>query len=135
MNCVPHEPQLHSNHRGSNPWPISRILGSGPRVRRTAKKPARPPQNAKAARRLKGTNCPSWNWEKFRAEHCWIRARADKFAAARVEHDLFRKPVPTPDQVRGRPFRDHALTRERSTVSYTLDQFAAECHRILAADS
>lgn len=28
-----------------------------------------------------------------------------------------------------------SLTRERSTVSYTLDQFAAECHRILAADS
>src|ERR1044072_4280968 len=25
-----------------------------------------------------------------------------------VEHDLFRKPVPTPDQVRGRHFRDHA---------------------------
>jgi hypothetical protein len=25
------------------------------------------------------------------------------------EHDLFRKPVPTPDQVRGRLFRDHAL--------------------------
>jgi hypothetical protein len=23
--------------------------------------------------------------------------------------DLFRKPVPTPDQIRGRPFRDHAL--------------------------
>src|SRR5262249_40368185 len=28
-----------------------------------------------------------------------------------VEHDLFRKPVPTPDQVRGRLFRDHALDR------------------------
>src|SRR5262249_54735812 len=26
-----------------------------------------------------------------------------------VEHDLFRKPVSTPDQVRGRLFRDHAL--------------------------
>src|SRR5215471_3535956 len=26
-----------------------------------------------------------------------------------LEHDLFRKPVPTPDQVRGRLFRDHAL--------------------------
>ena len=26
-----------------------------------------------------------------------------------VEHDLFRKPVSTPDQVRGGPFRDHAL--------------------------
>src|SRR5262249_14033917 len=26
-----------------------------------------------------------------------------------VEHDLFRKPVPTPDQVPGRLFRDHAL--------------------------
>ena len=27
------------------------------------------------------------------------------------EHDLFRKPVPTPDHVRGRLFRDHALAR------------------------
>src|SRR5262249_1446776 len=26
-----------------------------------------------------------------------------------VEHDLFRRPPPTPDQVRGRLFRDHAL--------------------------
>jgi hypothetical protein len=26
-----------------------------------------------------------------------------------MEHDLFRKPVSTPDQVRGRLFRDHAL--------------------------
>src|SRR5262249_28275146 len=26
-----------------------------------------------------------------------------------VEHDLFRKPVPTPDQARGMLFRDHAL--------------------------
>jgi len=25
------------------------------------------------------------------------------------EHDLFRKPTATPDQVRGRHFRDHAL--------------------------
>src|SRR5262249_12362586 len=28
-----------------------------------------------------------------------------------VEHDLFRKPVPTPHQVRGRLFRDHAVMR------------------------
>src|SRR5262249_58929835 len=27
---------------------------------------------------------------------------------------FFRKPVPTPDQVRGRLFRDHALTRRGS---------------------
>jgi uncharacterized protein (DUF2236 family) len=26
---------------------------------------------------------------------------------------FFRKPVPTPDQVRGRLFRDHALNRSR----------------------
>src|SRR5437588_10133330 len=26
-----------------------------------------------------------------------------------MEHDLFRKPLHTPDQVRGRLFRDHAL--------------------------
>jgi heterotetrameric sarcosine oxidase alpha subunit/heterotetrameric sarcosine oxidase gamma subunit len=29
-----------------------------------------------------------------------------------LEHDLVRKPVPTPDQVRGRLFRDHALVAE-----------------------
>src|SRR5271168_3741578 len=28
-----------------------------------------------------------------------------------LEHDLFRKPVSTPDRVRGRLFRDHALSR------------------------
>src|ERR1700730_9177784 len=33
--------------------------------------------------------------------------RAIFFSA--LEHDLFRKPVSTPDQVRGRLFRDHAL--------------------------
>jgi hypothetical protein len=27
------------------------------------------------------------------------------------EHDLFQKPVPTPDQVGGRLFRDHALDK------------------------
>jgi hypothetical protein len=27
-----------------------------------------------------------------------------------LEHDLLRKPVSTPDQVRGRLFRDHART-------------------------
>jgi tripartite-type tricarboxylate transporter receptor subunit TctC len=35
------------------------------------------------------------------------------------EHDLFRKPLHTPDQVRGRLFRDHALgiaSKERSAV-------------------
>src|ERR1700726_3691438 len=30
-----------------------------------------------------------------------------------LEHDLFRKPVPTPHQVRGRLFRDHALMTGR----------------------
>jgi hypothetical protein len=29
-----------------------------------------------------------------------------------IEHDLVRKPVPTPDQVRGRLFRDHAPTNQ-----------------------
>jgi tetraacyldisaccharide 4'-kinase len=31
-----------------------------------------------------------------------------------LEHDLFRKPIPTPDQVRGKLFRDHALVRAPS---------------------
>src|ERR1700720_4099653 len=30
-----------------------------------------------------------------------------------LAHDLFRKPVPTPHQVRGRLFRDHALADTR----------------------
>jgi len=36
----------------------------------------------------------------------WEQPRRLCFRFAR---DLFRKPVPTPDQVRGRLFRDHAL--------------------------
>jgi hypothetical protein len=36
-----------------------------------------------------------------------------------VEHDLFRKPVPTPDQVGGRPFRDHALPGRETIVRGT----------------
>src|SRR5262245_7810911 len=32
--------------------------------------------------------------------------------------DLFRKPVPTPDQVRGRLFRDHALDRRRGADAH-----------------
>src|SRR4051812_45903897 len=31
-------------------------------------------------------------------------------------HDLFRKPVSTPDQVRGRLFRDHALMARGVTI-------------------
>src|SRR5215475_11064207 len=34
------------------------------------------------------------------------------------EHDLFRKPVPTPHQVRGRLFRDHALGKD---LAMTID--------------
>jgi hypothetical protein len=33
-----------------------------------------------------------------------------------VEHDLLRKPVSTPDQVRGRLFRDHALERAQERL-------------------
>ena len=33
-----------------------------------------------------------------------------------IGHDLVRKSVPTPDQVRGRLFRDHALAPRRSTI-------------------
>jgi uncharacterized protein (DUF952 family) len=36
------------------------------------------------------------------------------------EHDLFRKPVPTPDQVRGKLFRDHARRRARVTTIYKI---------------
>jgi EAL domain-containing protein (putative c-di-GMP-specific phosphodiesterase class I) len=41
-----------------------------------------------------------------------IRAVADLGASLLLEHDLFRKPVSTPDHVRGRLFRDHALAIE-----------------------
>jgi hypothetical protein len=33
-----------------------------------------------------------------------------------LEHDLFRKPASTPDHVRGRLFRDHALTAQNSAL-------------------
>jgi hypothetical protein len=36
-------------------------------------------------------------------------------ADSSIEHDLVRKPVPTPDQVRGRPFRDHAQTNKEKS--------------------
>src|SRR5215470_341262 len=44
-----------------------------------------------------------------RSRRC-SRKRGDSFS---LEHDLFRKPVPTPHQVRGRLFRDHAPARSR----------------------
>src|SRR5262249_44058080 len=87
------ESQLHSNYRGSNSWPTSRILTSSPRVGRTARRPARALQNARAARRLKGTNCPSRNWAKFLAEQCLIRARADKSAVVRIDRVVLARPV------------------------------------------
>src|SRR3990172_3144613 len=39
-------------------------------------------------------------------------ARMD-FRLSHFVHDLFRKPVPTPDQVRGMLIRDHALSLDR----------------------
>jgi hypothetical protein len=72
------------------------------------RRPARPSQSAKAANCPKGTNCPRPNSAKLPAESWTIRVRADSIAVA----DIW-----------------------KSTVSCTLDQFAAECHRILAADS
>src|SRR5262245_6824903 len=40
-----------------------------------------------------------------------------------LEHDLFRKPVSSPDQVRASLFRDHALTAEhhRQLLAAALD--------------
>ena len=35
-------------------------------------------------------------------------------------YDLFRKPVPTPDQVRGRLFRDHALATVSAVLGYEI---------------
>src|SRR5215831_11059366 len=37
------------------------------------------------------------------------RCRLQERVTYLLEHDLFRKPEATPDQVRGRLFRDHAL--------------------------
>src|ERR1043166_7043063 len=50
-----------------------------------------------------------------------------------LEHDLFRKPVPTPDQARGRLFRDHAPTGFRccpsSLYTFPLPGLARDCRR------
>src|SRR5262245_50219750 len=43
-----------------------------------------------------------------------------------VEHDLFRKPVSTPDQVRGRLFRDHALVTLRTQSGLLLLQLSLQ---------
>src|SRR5215813_12259724 len=37
-----------------------------------------------------------------------VSKRSQPGAAQRVEHDVFRTPVPSPDQVRSQAFRDHA---------------------------
>src|SRR5258707_8563188 len=46
-----------------------------------------------------------------RQQTAWSRPPVSRQALALVEHDLVRKPVPTPDRVRGTLFRDHALMR------------------------
>jgi hypothetical protein len=50
-----------------------------------------------------------------------------------LEHDLFREPVPTPDQARGRLFRDHAPTEFRccpsSLYTFPLPGLARDCRR------
>src|SRR5580704_15188324 len=48
----------------------------------------------------------------------WLYVEPSSRSGSLVEHDLFRKPVSTPDQVRGRLFRDHALLPQfhRATV-------------------
>src|SRR5215475_2505767 len=43
-----------------------------------------------------------------------------------LEHDLFRKPVPSPDQVRARLFRDHALETEAWPPEGVAPEVAAE---------
>ena len=68
------------------------------------RRPARPSQSAKAANCPKGTNCPRPNSARLPAESWTIRVLADSIAVAEIW---------------------------KSTVSCTLDQFAAECHRSL----
>src|ERR1700736_5034043 len=45
-----------------------------------------------------------------------------------VAHDLVRKPVPTPDQVRGRLFRDHALRGFRLLGRHGLARDSGAAH-------
>jgi len=72
------------------------------------RRPARPSQSAKAANCPKGTSCPHPNSARLPGESWTIRVLADSIAVADIR---------------------------KSTVSCTLDEFATECHRILAADS
>src|SRR5208282_4611190 len=43
------------------------------------------------------------------ASASWASSYITRVVLFSFEHDLVRKPVPTPDQVRGRLFRDHAV--------------------------
>jgi len=48
-------------------------------------------------------------------------------------HDLFRKPVPTPHQVRGKLFRDHALVPLKTWVfTAARDVISTDVARLLA---
>src|SRR5919197_1497317 len=49
------------------------------------------------------------------------------------EHDLFRKPASTPDQVQGRLFRDHALMRPRIFVTQPIADSALKRLRKIAS--
>src|SRR5262249_25958875 len=56
--------------------------------------------------------------ERTRAlERDRLSSKCDDALLLCFEHDLFRKPGPTPDQVRGRRFRDHALMPTRHDVT------------------
>src|SRR6202035_651625 len=87
---------------------------------------------ARSGRRSEKTPCRSWfpaTASSARAESSpaiigGLRASARCSAGKRrrspeafLERDLFRRPVPTPDQVRGRLFRDHALALRRRRKS------------------
>jgi hypothetical protein len=71
-----------------------------------------------------------WHRQLERDDFSSHRHPAPSFLLA---HDLFRKPLHTPHQVRGRLFRDHALTENigvRALVSrcYEVVGMSKDCH-------
>jgi hypothetical protein len=113
--------QAASVRRPARPAPVEDILVSPPGPLRSK------PQTPRAGRRRDRRTCGSFFRKPSMPRGVEVRgsdagsparrgppesrAPSDFFSGPEREHDLFRKPVSTPDQVRGRLFRDHAPER------------------------
>jgi hypothetical protein len=51
------------------------------------------------------------------------------------EHDLFRKPVPTPHQVRDKLFRDHAVKLAAAAAAWLMATALAAAEPVTSADT